>query len=219
MPANVTSSGAPLWRRVVARLVDMASVFFVLWFLVVVQVLWFMREAADRYAPAPWGRAFAPLCAYLALYAAYEAVFLHWNRGQTPGRQLLGIRVVDARDGSDPSTGRVLARWLVPALALVVRPLWAGPLLLALTAVSLPFGTRRRAVHDLIAGTTVVREQPATDRADDTRDPGDSASIDSASIDSELDVTMTDVLFGRPIRRGLRHGRAYSTAGRQGERG
>jgi uncharacterized RDD family membrane protein YckC len=204
-----------LWRRVLARLVDMASVFFVLWFLVILQVLWFMRDASLRFDPAPWGRSFAPLCAFLALSAVYEVAFLRWNCGQTPGRQLLGTKVVNVRDGSDPSVGCALARWLLPGLALLARPQWAGPVVLTLTAVSVPVSSTRRAIHDLIARTTVVRYEGA---AADLDGPDGTTDI-PASIDSDMELTMTDVLFGRPGRRALREMQPYRPAGRGVDRG
>ena len=75
-----------------------------------------------------------------------------WFAGGTPGMRLVGTRVV-APDGGSPSLARSLLRalWLAVAFA---------PLLLGFLPVL--FSSRRRAVHDFVAGTTVVRDgQPA----------------------------------------------------------
>jgi len=66
--------------------------------------------------------------------------------GATPGKRLLGLRVV-ARDGRPPSWGRSLARAL---LALASAAFLGLGFLLAL------FTRSGRALHDLLAGTWVV---------------------------------------------------------------
>ena len=106
---------------------------------------------------------------FLVLFAVYEVVFLRWNAGQTPGKQHFGVRVVRAADGADPSVARAMARWMVPGLVLLAWPLWLGLALLALTAVTVPFGPGRRAVQDRLAGTRVVRYVHDEDVDDDPR--------------------------------------------------
>ena len=78
------------------------------------------------------------LTAYFALFWA--------TTGQTPGMRLMRLKVID-RTGEPPHLLRALLR--VPALALAIIPLFAGflPVL---------FDTRRRGVHDMLVGTTVV---------------------------------------------------------------
>lgn len=67
--------------------------------------------------------------------------------GQTPGNRLLGIRVCRADDGSTLRPARALLRLI--ALTLAAIPLLAGflPIL---------FDSRRRGVHDMVAGSVVV---------------------------------------------------------------
>jgi uncharacterized RDD family membrane protein YckC len=75
-----------------------------------------------------------------------------WFAGATPGMRLVGTRIVGP-DGASPSIARSLLRalWLVVAFA---------PLLLGFLPVL--FGRRRRAVQDIVAQTSVVRDsQPA----------------------------------------------------------
>ncbi len=174
LASGVGATQAPLWRRGLARLVDLATVFFVLWTLVVLQLLWFMHELSIRVDPAPWGRAFAPLVVFVVLSAVYDVVFLRWNAGQTPGKQLMRVRVVHRSDGGSLSAGRALARWLLPGAALLIWPLWAGLAAVAVTAVSIPVGLHRQALHDHLADTTVVVYD---DPDDDERDERDDKSF------------------------------------------
>jgi resuscitation-promoting factor RpfA len=83
----------------------------------------------------------------LVLGLAYTAVFaLLWN-GRTPGRRLLGIRLVD-RTGLAPAPGRAIARAALAVLSFV--PFLAG-FWLAL------FDRRGQTLHDKLTQTFVVR--------------------------------------------------------------
>jgi uncharacterized RDD family membrane protein YckC len=71
----------------------------------------------------------------------------HAARGQTPGKQLLGLRVIDAY-GNRPGVPRTLLRTLAYALSALpfsLGFLWIG------------FDRERRALHDWVASTYVVR--------------------------------------------------------------
>src|SRR4051794_34346953 len=89
---------AALWRRLAARLADILTVVFVVWAVVVLQVLWFMGQLSRAVHPRPWGTAFVPTMTIVALYAVYEIVFVRYNQGQTPGKDVFKIRVVTAAD-------------------------------------------------------------------------------------------------------------------------
>jgi len=96
-----------------------------------------------------------------AVSAAYFVVF--WSTaGRTPGMHLMHLRVAVAGSPHPPSAGRALVR--VAALALAIAPFFAGflPVL---------FDRRRRAIADMIAGTTVVYSAA----------PGESAPAATAS--------------------------------------
>jgi uncharacterized RDD family membrane protein YckC len=99
----------------------------------------------------------------IAWSIAYFAYF--WSAtGQTPGDRLLGLQVLRAEGGEPPHLGRAVVRVL--CLPLSAIPLCAGFLMILVDS-------RRRGLHDHIAGTVViyVREpEPAP-----TRVPVDSA--------------------------------------------
>jgi uncharacterized RDD family membrane protein YckC len=74
-------------------------------------------------------------------------------RGQTLGKKVLGLRVVD-HDGSNPGFVRAVAlRQVVPGLLAGVPILG---MLFALVDLLCIFGEERRCLHDWLAGTKVV---------------------------------------------------------------
>jgi uncharacterized RDD family membrane protein YckC len=80
------------------------------------------------------------------LFFLYFFVF-HAARGQTPGKRLLGLLVID-KYGGRPGLLRTLVRTAAYVLSLLpcsLGFLWIG------------FDRERRALHDWIAGTYVVR--------------------------------------------------------------
>jgi uncharacterized RDD family membrane protein YckC len=84
--------------------------------------------------------------------------FLVFDRGQTPGRLLLGHAVADARTGEPVGRGRMVVRellckWLLIVL-LGVLTLGVYPVVDALFV----FGDRQRTLHDRMAGTIVVHK-------------------------------------------------------------
>lgn len=87
----------------------------------------------------------AALVAGAAVSFAYHV--LYWGQGgQTPGKMLMGVRVV-RRDGRDIGYGRAFLRWVGYFIALI--PFGLGLIMVLLHP-------RRRGLHDLLAGTCVV---------------------------------------------------------------
>jgi len=82
----------------------------------------------------------------LPLGLAYNTYF-NGRRGATPGKQLLGLRIV-REDGSKLGYGRAAVRYLAELLTLMT--FGAGYVMIA-------FHPEKRALHDLIARTRVVR--------------------------------------------------------------
>jgi len=88
----------------------------------------------------------------LFMYLGYAPVMLAFNNGATWGKQACEQRVV-IDDGRPIGFGRALLRELVVKglMALFILPYWVSAIMV---------GIRRdkRALHDLIAGTSVVRD-------------------------------------------------------------
>ena len=100
---------------------------------------------------ARWTTALFSLAAF-GLYWGYYTFFEGVWRGQTPGKRLLGIRVI--RDtGHAVRLSDAAARNLLRAADMLPPPYLLGALLVAIH----PRGKR---LGDLVAGTVVVRDQP-----------------------------------------------------------
>lgn len=135
--ASETFRPAGFWRRAFALLIDLGLV-------------WLLFRVDDLVAGllARWdlvARAFDHTFA-LVVPAAYFVV-LHGTWGRTAGKALAGVRVLVA-SGERLGYPRALARhfaWVLSAL-----PLLVGFLMVAARA-------DKRALHDLVAGTRVVR--------------------------------------------------------------
>ena len=95
------------------------------------------------------------------LFFLYEAYFLSSSRMATPGKRLLGIHVTDM-NGNQISFSRALLRTVfkfgltvigyIPVIGLISLVNFLNPFLIVLTE-------KKQAIHDLIAGTVVVRTQ------------------------------------------------------------
>lgn len=90
----------------------------------------------------------------LLVGAVYEVAFVT-RRGQTPGKMLLGVRVVVAGTDHVPDLGRAVTRWGVPT-ALSLVPV-VGPFLALAAFGVILWDPLRRGWHDRAAGTLVVR--------------------------------------------------------------
>jgi resuscitation-promoting factor RpfA len=153
----VHATVAPLWRRVLALLIDVT--------LVVLTVMLFFAIALaiarikvpdtsstglDRamiYAHAWWPVLLPAIALGFILALVYSAVLsLVWD-GRTIGRRALGLKLVDA-SGLAPSTPRVVVRSILSAFSVL---LFLGGYWLAL------FDRRRQTLHDKLAATFVVR--------------------------------------------------------------
>jgi uncharacterized RDD family membrane protein YckC len=77
------------------------------------------------------------------------AVILFWNyRQATPGKMVIGARIVDAKTGGKPSTGQLIGRYFgyfVSSIPLLLGLIWVG------------IDQRKQGWHDMLAGTVVVR--------------------------------------------------------------
>ncbi len=96
---------------------------------------------AKKHAPNP-----VASIVQIVLYCATFVLFWHAS-GQTPGKRMMQIKVVDAETFETASWGKLLIRFF-------------GYFLSALTLVGFFIGMSRsdgRALHDLIAGTAVIK--------------------------------------------------------------
>jgi len=78
----------------------------------------------------------------------YDFLFETFNRGQSPGKMVLNIRVVNV-DGTAPTTGTFLIRWLFRLVDFTITYGFAGVIMVAVSKKSQRLG-------DLLGGTTVI---------------------------------------------------------------
>jgi len=106
-----------------------------------------------------WGPGGKPIVRILLLGIASYALlnlWLLWRRGQTVGKALFGIAIVNAKTGARAAFWRLFLRGLFfPTLYLIVLPPYAA--LFPLIDQALIFRKDRRCVHDWVSGTAVVR--------------------------------------------------------------
>ena len=144
---------AAAWRRVLARVLDALTVFFILWALAVIQVLWFIGDLSREISPSPWGRALVPTLLFAGCLLLHEAYFVRNNQGQTPGMDVCGIRVIGK--GGELSWSRCLWRATPAAVLWIVPPLWVAAALVAGTGLP-ALAASGSSLQDRLARTRVV---------------------------------------------------------------
>lgn len=146
-PAEPESGPRPLERPAqVGERISAAAIDGLLLALAAAMVVYFAGRAARvpllRLLPAwPW------ILGFVGMLGLAYAVCFTGLTGQTPGKSLLGLRVVD-RAGEPPGHLRAAARVVLGIVGLAALMLGALPML---------FDPARRALHDRLLRTRVVR--------------------------------------------------------------
>ena len=142
-PAIEAVGGRPagFWIRLLAALID-GIFFMVVAFVIGIAggILWGREVMASRLMRAS-------MTAFNLVFGAGYYILSHWRWGQTIGKMVANIRVI-ATDGSPISLGTAVLRYLGYWLSSL--PLLVGYLMVGLRS-------DKRALHDLIAKTRVVR--------------------------------------------------------------
>ncbi len=130
------------WKRLVATIIDTLI-------LLVIIVPLLLAIYGRQYIELAAGGGFAGLWdVLLQVVFPALAVILFWRyRGATPGKMAISAKIVDAKTGQAPSTGRLVVRYfayLVSMLPLFIGFIWIG------------IDRRKQGFHDKIAGTVVV---------------------------------------------------------------
>ena len=139
---------AAVWRRVVATLVDFVLVPVI---AMIVMLVSGVIENAEAWASGfPWLRVF---CLGVVGYLLANGLLL-WRHGQTLGKRLAKIKIVDHESGQVP------AFWKLIVLRAPFFPLLHATFIGYgyLLFIDLLVGLRRdrRCVHDWVSGTRVV---------------------------------------------------------------
>jgi len=133
------------WKRFVASLID------ILILLVIVVPLMLAIYGAGYFGRPP-GSGPAGIWDVLINYVfPVIAVILFWRfYSATPGKMAISAKIVDAKTGQAPSTGRLVARYfayIVSILPLFLGFIWVG------------IDRRKQGFHDKIAGTVVIYDE------------------------------------------------------------
>lgn len=141
-------------RRAFATLIDVVLVpVFAIFIMLVTRVL---EHAQD------WAENAMPVARMLGLGLASYLLLNGWllgRRGQTVGKAVMGITIVSAMSGEKLPLWRLLLVrfWFFPALYLIFSPYTA---IVPLVDQIFIFGKKRRCLHDLLCGSSVVRRTP-----------------------------------------------------------
>lgn len=134
---------AGFWRRVLASLIDT-----VLISLVIAPLLALLGRSAD-FGLAGQLPKLSDNLLHVLLPAAIVIAFWLIKQG-TPGKMLVGARVVDAETGSTLTPGQAIGRYLGYYVSII--PMCIGLLWVA-------FDARKQGWHDKLAGTVVILDR------------------------------------------------------------
>jgi uncharacterized RDD family membrane protein YckC len=126
------------WARVGASLID--------WVLMVIVLVPVVMLLGGNYA---WYDIYSPMNIFVNGILPAVVVILFWvTRQATPGKMLIGAKIVDSKTLAKPTTGQFLGRYLCYYLSSI---------LLGLGFIWVGFDARKQGWHDKLAGTVVIR--------------------------------------------------------------
>jgi len=137
---------AGIGKRLLAYILDW--IFIILWIAGWLWVFSLISGLGIRYLYS--GDIFNIILTILFIFPIvfYDFIFETLNNGQSPGKMILRIRVVNV-DGTTPSTGSYLVRWLFRLVDFTLTNDFLAVIMVAVTKKSQRLG-------DLLAGTTVI---------------------------------------------------------------
>lgn len=134
---------AGFWWRVLASIIDSILISFITVPLIIAFVGW------DEYMNPDKGLFGGPAEILISWVLPIVAIVLFWKYKQgTPGKMMLSIRIIDEKTHGPLSWAQCIGRYLayIPSmLVLFLGYLWVA------------WEPRKRAWHDMLAGTLVVR--------------------------------------------------------------
>ncbi len=158
-------------ERLVARVIDLTVLFTAI--ILASMALSFVQiilsgglgeiEQRDLYRTPTTRESLAAAGGAIVFILAYEIVTMA-RRCQTLGKQIMGLRVVTASRGEKPGRPRAAVRCLVWAVPFsVAAAFWSMPIVygstipVALISLWALWDKDHRGLHDIIAGTVVIR--------------------------------------------------------------
>ncbi len=131
------------WIRVLASLIDTA------WLLLLTLALGWMIYGAIYFQSTRITEGYADLFITYVLPLILTILFWYY-KAATPGKMILGMKIVDAETLGKVSTGRLFVRYL---------GYYVSALVLGLGFIWIAWDRRKQGWHDKIARTLVIREK------------------------------------------------------------
>lgn len=128
------------WLRVIASIID----------TILIMVILFPVLSLTLSESFPTNPATSILTFFFNYLFPPAVVILFWvQKSATPGKMIIGLKIVDAKTGGKPSTGQLIGRYL---------GYYVSGIALCLGFVAVAFNRRKQGWHDKLAGTLVVKE-------------------------------------------------------------
>ena len=138
--------------RLVAYILDVIILGIVIGLLTIILIAILVATVASEGDVGPGGALFAVTLTGMILLVSVLYFPYFWQRsGMTPGMQVFGIKVVRDRDGGPVGWGSAILRWF--GLVFIDSIVFGIPIGLLWVF----FDRRRRAWHDLLGGTVVIK--------------------------------------------------------------
>ncbi|MES2651568.1 MAG: RDD family protein [Bacteroidota bacterium] len=138
---------AGLGERIAARLIDIGLFIILLVILLVVLSMNGLLRGGGVLS-------LIPVVVYAVGFVFYDLLCEIFMNGQSVGKRLMRIKVISL-DGSQPSFGQYLIRWVFRIVDFTITQ-WLG----ALIAVAVTENKQR--IGDIVAGTTLIKTTPRT---------------------------------------------------------
>lgn len=141
-PAEADVQYSGFWIRVLASLID------TIWLMALTFALGWMIYGAIYFQSAEFSQGYADIFISYILPFILTLVFWYY-KSATPGKMILGIKIVDADTLGKASTDKLVLRYVGYYVSL---------LLLGLGFLWVAWDKRKQGWHDKIAGTLVIKE-------------------------------------------------------------
>ncbi|MDR1745685.1 MAG: RDD family protein [Tannerella sp.] len=144
---QIDQTPASIGERILARIID--TLLFVIYYMAMSFILYwfFFRVLNDSFSEDV---IITVYFVFLLPVLFYSPLWEFFNRGQSPGKKILGIRVV-MKDGSVPGMSAYLLRWLLLLIDLY--------LFNCIGIISIALTKDRQRLGDLAAHTLVIKEK------------------------------------------------------------
>lgn len=134
------------WRRVAAVLID-AVILMIVMFPIQMAIVMFAAPNINRAGSLAFGFVGVIWLLSLALNVSYYGYFLS-QKSATPGKMLMGLKVITAAGGR-LSVGHAVGRYFAQILS---------GMILGIGYIMVAFDSEKRALHDYICSTRVIRQ-------------------------------------------------------------